>query len=158
MTPRRLAFIAAYLLEPNGTKAAIAAGFSARTAKQGASQTLKSPEVAAALDRLRGHVAPTVAEVAPQMPGGEQAVAGTLTPLAYMLAVVNDESADETRRDRMASAAACYCHPKIGEGGKKEQAGRAAKAASAGKYAPAAPPRLAAVNGRPVTSPKPSTQ
>ena len=35
-----------------------------------------------------------------------------LTPLEYMLSVVNDGEADPTRRDRMAQAAAPYVHPK----------------------------------------------
>ena len=38
--------------------------------------------------------------------------AAKLTPLEYMLAVMNDERADESRRDRMAQAAAPYVHPK----------------------------------------------
>lgn len=50
-----------------------------------------------------------------------------LTPLEYMLRVVNDVTADEQRRDRMAQAAAPYVHPKAGEpAGKK--ADRDAKA------------------------------
>jgi hypothetical protein len=32
------------------------------------------------------------------------------TPLAYMLDVINDESADSARRDKMAIAAAPYFH------------------------------------------------
>lgn len=38
--------------------------------------------------------------------------AAKLTPLEYMLAVMNDERAEESRRDRMAQAAAPYVHPK----------------------------------------------
>lgn len=38
--------------------------------------------------------------------------AAKLTPLEYMLTVMNDERAEESRRDRMAQAAAPYVHPK----------------------------------------------
>ena len=35
-----------------------------------------------------------------------------LSPLDYMLAVINDPRADLERRDRMAICAAQYCHPR----------------------------------------------
>lgn len=38
-----------------------------------------------------------------------------LTPLAYMLGVVNDCNADPVRRDRMAIAAAQYVHPRAAD-------------------------------------------
>jgi hypothetical protein len=49
---------------------------------------------------------------------------GALTPLDYMLSVVRDSTAAQTRRDRMAVAAAPYCHPRVADPvmGKKEQA------------------------------------
>jgi hypothetical protein len=40
-------------------------------------------------------------------------VAGGKTPLEYMLAVMNDESASAQRRDDMARAAAMFCHPRV---------------------------------------------
>lgn len=58
-----------------------------------------------------------------------------LTPLEYMLGVLNDETADEARRDRMAQAAAPYVHARplpAGEGGKKGEAQAAAATAGAG--------------------------
>lgn len=67
-------------------------------------------------------------------------------PLGYMLAVMNDMTIDAGRRDRMAVAAAPYLHPKAGEAGKKEAKAEAAKKAGAGKFAPAAPPRLVVDN------------
>lgn len=73
------------------------------------------------------------------------------TPLDYMLAVMNDPFVDETRRDRMAIAAAPFVHPKKGDAGKKEGAAERAQAAGSGKFAASsAPPRLAAANGRKV--------
>lgn len=57
-----------------------------------------------------------------------------LTPLDYMLGVLNDEGADPARRDRMAQAAAPYVHQKASDiaQGKKEQAAEAAKTAGQG--------------------------
>lgn len=54
-----------------------------------------------------------------------------VSPLDHMLAVMNDPTADPKRRDRMARAAAQYCHPRAVEPGKKEVRKRKAKAASA---------------------------
>jgi hypothetical protein len=47
-----------------------------------------------------------------------------IMPLDYMLAVIRDPTATRLRRDRMAIAAAPYCHPRATEVplGKKEQA------------------------------------
>ncbi len=50
---KRLRFAAAYHLDPNGTKAAITAGYSPRTAAPQASRLLRSPIVQAELARLR---------------------------------------------------------------------------------------------------------
>lgn len=57
-----------------------------------------------------------------------------LSPLEYMLKVMNDDSADAMRRDRMAVAAAPFVHAKPGEKalGKKEAAEEAGKTAGAG--------------------------
>jgi hypothetical protein len=52
-------------------------------------------------------------------------VDGEAMPLDYMLALMRDPHVDPARRDRMAAAAAPYCHAKISETGtlgKKEQA------------------------------------
>jgi len=47
-----------------------------------------------------------------------------MSPLDYMLAVMRSEDADPSRRDRMAVAAAPFCHPRISDNrfGKKDQA------------------------------------
>ena len=59
-----------------------------------------------------------------------------LDPLAYMLAVMNDESEDPDMRARMAIAAAPYIHSRAGESaGKKNDRADRAKKAGAGKFA-----------------------
>jgi len=49
-------FVEAYLVDPNGAKAAIAAGYSAKTAAVQASRLLRSPAVAAALAAARARL------------------------------------------------------------------------------------------------------
>lgn len=64
-----------------------------------------------------------------------------MTPLDYMLMVMNDKAVDVERRDRMAVSAAPYCHSRKGEGlGKKQEKDEKAKAAGGGKFAPMKPP------------------
>lgn len=70
----------------------------------------------------------------------------SLSPLDYMLKVMNSVEADDGRRDRMAVAAAPFVHTKMGEGGKKDQKQDAAKTAARGKFAAALPPKLVVNN------------
>src|SRR5687767_2898219 len=67
----------------------------------------------------------------PKQQGREQialAKAKGLTPLEYMLAVMNNEAEDVARRDRMAQAAAPYVHarlaPKAAEADEQSNAGQ----------------------------------
>lgn len=59
---------------------------------------------------------------------------GVKNPLDYMLAVMNDEGVDPSRRDRMAVAAAPYVHARAdaAKPGKKEEAEQAALTAERG--------------------------
>jgi hypothetical protein len=58
------------------------------------------------------------------------------TPLQYMLDVMNDPAQEDSRRDRMAQAAAPYVHGRAVEVGKKETKAEAAKKAETGRFAP----------------------
>ena len=49
-----------------------------------------------------------------------------------MLSVVNDPAAPPARRDKMAIAAAPYCHPRIADKGKKAQEAETAQRAGEG--------------------------
>jgi phage terminase small subunit len=53
LTAKQAAFVSAYLLDPNGKKAAITAGYSAATAEAAASRLLRHPAVAEALAKRR---------------------------------------------------------------------------------------------------------
>ena len=69
-----------------------------------------------------------------------------LTPLDYMIMVMNDDTAEKERRDRMAQVAAPYVHPRADIIGKKDEKKERAKAAAGGgRFAPSAPPQLKAV-------------
>lgn len=71
----------------------------------------------------------------------DEAAKKDMTPLEYMLSVMNDEGEDKDLRARMAVAAAPYMHSRKGEGaGKKDEQGARAKAAAGGKFAAGAPP------------------
>ena len=77
------------------------------------------------------------------------AAALNLTPLEYMLKVMNDAESDPMRRDRMAMAAAPFVHMRPAESnpGKRRLQEEAAKEAVS-KFKPAAPPRLVANNSK----------
>lgn len=76
----------------------------------------------------------------------DAAAAENLTPLDYMLREMNKTGEPKERRDRLAIAAAPFCHPRKGEGtGKKEEKADRAKAAGAGKFAASKPPQLKVV-------------
>ena len=68
-------------------------------------------------------------------------------PKAFLLALMEDESADPRLRIDAAKCLMPFCHPKLGEGGKKDQKQDAAKVASQGRFAPKAPPKLV-INNR----------
>ena len=69
------------------------------------------------------------------------AAAENLTPLEYMLRVMNDPKETDARRAWAAQAAAPYIHPRAGEGkGKKDEAAEKAAKAASGKFAPGKPP------------------
>lgn len=73
-----------------------------------------------------------------------------LTPLEYMLSVMNSPAEDKARRDRMAVAAAPYVHARAAdaEGGKKEKRQAVADDAAqpGNRFAPPAAPKLVVSN------------
>lgn len=71
---------------------------------------------------------------------------GLLSPLDYMLQVLNDPKVEPERRDRMAQAAAPFFHARPAAGaelGKKDRQKQAAHDRAVGKLAPPAPPGTA---------------
>lgn len=76
-----------------------------------------------------------------------EATSAGMTPLEYMLSVMNDRSGDPDRRDKMAIAAAPYLHAKADTEakGKKEQRQAAAEKV-AGRFAAPSAPKLVVSN------------
>jgi hypothetical protein len=66
-------------------------------------------------------------------------------PLAYMLEVMNDPEVDIVRRDRMAQAAAPYCHPRKADAPATKREDAEEKAA-ASRFEPMATPKLVISN------------
>lgn len=71
-----------------------------------------------------------------------------LTPLEFLLSVMNNPMVDDRLRLEAAKTAAQYMHLKKGDGGIKDEKAEKAKKAAAGKFGAAMPPKLVAVNGR----------
>ena len=69
-------------------------------------------------------------------------------PKAFLTAVMNDGATDTKVRVDAAKALMPFIHPKLGEGGKKEQKDDAAKKAGAGRFGASAPPKLVVNNGK----------
>lgn len=71
MTPKQEAFVREYLLDRNGTRAAIKAGYSAATAEAAASRLLKNVKIRAAMERTLAasarHLELTVAGVSAKL-------------------------------------------------------------------------------------------
>lgn len=133
LTIKQSRFVDAYLLEPNGKKAAVSAGYSPTTAEKAGSRLLRHRGVAAELKRLQE-----------LRKGGPVEPAKTMTPLEFLMSVMNDETNTTAQRTRAAMAAIPYTHAKPAVGGKKDAALEAGRRA-ASKYATRTGPSLGLV-------------
>jgi phage terminase small subunit len=144
LTGKKRAFADAVLAGSSNGEAAIAAGYSAKTAPQAGSRLVKDVAVAAYLAVNRQ--APTkpakaTAKAPPSAPEGEgEEYEYTIDPESFLTAAMNDPGLEMRMRVDAAKALMPYKHPKLGEGGKKEQKQEAAKSAAKGKFASAPPP------------------
>jgi phage terminase small subunit len=123
LTIKQGLFVEAYLADPNGKKAAISAGYSAATAEKAASRLLRHDRVAAELERRRKAL----------KDGSQKIVAKPMTPLEYLMKVVNDPTNTIATRIRAATAALPYTHVKP-TASKKDEAAERLKAASGGRF------------------------
>jgi phage terminase small subunit len=83
----------------------------------------------------------------PSPPTLNDAIALTKDPKAFLTALMNDAGSDMKLRADAAKALMPFVHQKVGEAGKKDDAAEKAKQASAGRFAPKAPPKLVVSNG-----------
>jgi len=70
-----------------------------------------------------------------------------MPPLDYALAVIRDTTVPSDRRDRMCIAVLPYLHKRVADARptKKDEKDKAAERAAQSRFAPGAPPKLAAV-------------
>lgn len=65
-----------------------------------------------------------------------------ITPLEYMLRVLNDPSESKDKKEKMAALAAPFCHPRAGEKGKKQEKADAAQQAGKGRFGAMSGPKV----------------
>ena len=147
LTAKQAAFVAAYLVDSNGKKAAIKAGYSKAGAEVAASRLLRHPKVAEALKKAKAQAsAPaSAAKAVAELPAFNLAsVMLHKDPRAFLLAAMNDVELEPKLRVDAAKALMPFEFAKKGEGGKKDEAATRQKAASAGRFGVRQGPRLVA--------------
>lgn len=153
LTGKKRLFAEALLAGKSNKMAALAAGYSAASASAAGSRLAKDKDVLAHLQRKAKAVS-----AAPPAATGAEPSAGSFDlskalshkdPRAFLLAAMNDNLLEPKLRIDAAKALMPFEFAKKGEGGKKEQQADAAKKV-ASRFAPGAPPKLAASNGRKV--------
>ena len=154
LTGKKRLFAEALLAGKSNKMAALAAGYSAAYASAAGSRLAKDKDVLAHLQRKAKAVsaAPPAAADTAAPPAGSFDLSQALShrdPRAFLLAAMNDALLEPKLRIDAAKALMPFEFAKKGEGGKKEQQADAAKKV-ASRFAPAAPPKLAASNGRKV--------
>lgn len=142
LTVKHRAFAEAVLAGMKHREAAIAAGYSERTAGPQGSRLAKRPDIADFIKKYKkaGASKPPPPPKAPPAPKFDvKATLLTSDPLVFLTAAMNDPAADPKLRVEAAKALMPFVHARKGEGGKKEASAEAAKKA-ANKFAtPAAP-------------------
>ncbi|WP_315125283.1 terminase small subunit [Comamonas antarctica] len=153
LTGKKRLFADALLAGKSNKEAALAAGYSAASASAAGSRLAKDKDVLAHQQR-KAAAAENFKEGAPASaaPSGSFDLSQALAhrdPRAFLLAAMNDALLEPKLRIDAAKALMPFEFAKKGEGGKKEQQADAAKKV-ASRFAPAAPPKLAAANGKKV--------
>lgn len=155
LTGKKRLFADAVIAGKSNRDAAIAAGYSPKTASAAGSRLVKDPEVMAYLaEHPKGARKGSKAASAPTPPAKPvptfdlKAALEHRDPKAFLQAAMNDLALEPRLRIEAAKTLMPFMHPKLGEGGKKDQKRDAAKAASTGKFASSEPPKLAASNGK----------
>ncbi|WP_395406289.1 terminase small subunit [Pseudoduganella sp. UC29_106] len=156
LTGRKLKFAAAKLGGFSNKDAAIKAGYSAATASQAGSRLVKDKDVVAYLKQNKKD-AKKVSEPPPaseppeyvSQPFDLSKVLMFSDALDFLVACMNDPELDKRYRIDCAKKIVDFQHAKPGESGKKDQKQKDAEKV-AGRFASAAPPRLAAAGGKKV--------
>lgn len=138
LTGKKRLFADAVIAGKSNKDAAIAAGYSAKTASAAGSRLVKDPKVVDYLGKARGAGVPAPATTAPPAIEGPKfdlnAALMHTDPKAFLLAAMNDTELEEKLRIDAAKSLLPFMHKKLGEGGKKDGQADAAKAAGAGRF------------------------
>lgn len=150
MTDKKRRFAAARMAGSSNKDAAIAAGYSEKTAAAAGSRLAKDKDVLAEIAR-KGAVKAAKEEA---KESGREINLPDLArmysdPRDFLVALMNDVAEDVRLRLDAAKALMPFTHQKKGEGGKKEQRNEDAKKV-ASRFAPSAPPKLVAAGGKTV--------
>lgn len=150
LTDKKRRFADALQSGSSKREAAIAAGYSEKTASQAGSKLAKDPDVIAAMSRKTRAKNATPAEVkaagkvnsppAEDSPEDGLVFAEFSDPRDFLVAVMNELSAEPRLRVDAAKALMPYVHGKVADQGKKDAVADAAKQAGKGKYAQGRPP------------------
>jgi len=148
LTEKKRRFAAALRSGASNKEAAIAAGYSAKTAAQAGSRLAKDPDVQAELARKK-HVDQAKAEAKALGREVNLPDLGKLysDPKDFLMALMNDAEEDPKLRLDAAKALMPVFHAKKDSAGKKAAAQEEAEKV-ASRFAPAPPPRLVASGGK----------
>lgn len=160
LTAKKKAFADAVIAGKTNKDAAIAAGYSEKTASAAGSRLVKDKDIAAYIashknGKKKTTKKPQESEQAPPPDDAEKKgytefdldkILHYADPKAFLLAVMNDQDTDRKLRVDAAKGLLPFMHVRLGEGGKKDAAAEAAKKAG-NKFAPTSPPKLV-VNNR----------
>lgn len=149
MTDKKRRFAAALKSGASNRNAAMAAGYSEKTASQAGARLAKDADVLAEIAR-KDFVNQAKERASAQgkiinLPDLSKMYSD---PQDFLKAVMNDAGEDLKFRVDAAKALMPFIHQKKGEGGKKDAAGDAAKKAASGKFGASAPPKLVVNNRR----------
>lgn len=138
LTGKKKAFADAKLAGKSNKEAAIAAGYSEKTAAAAGARLVKDVNIAA-------YLAAAKASPGKKDKTGERAPSDVLAhndPMAFLRSIMNDPGQEPRMRIDAAKAMLPYTHRKLGEEGKKEERQKAAESAAKGgsKFAPPPPP------------------
>ncbi|MYM25770.1 terminase small subunit [Duganella sp. FT135W] len=151
LTGKHRLFADAVLAGMSNKDAAIAAGYSAKTAGPAGSRLAKRPDIVDFIAKYKkpGAVPPPPAPAKPVPTFDVNTAIMFSDPKQFLLAAMNDPAASGPLRVDAAKALMPFMHQKVGDVGKKEQKQDAAKKV-AGRFSAAAPPKLVAAGGKKV--------
>ncbi|MCG9046600.1 terminase small subunit [Laribacter hongkongensis] len=141
LTGKKKAFADAVLAGKSNKDAAVAAGYSEKTASAAGSRLVKDSDVKAYLDK---HLqAPEDSGTLPPDEGPKFDLGAALMhsdPMAFLRAAMNDAELDPKQRIEAAKAMLPYTHKRLGEGGKKETRQGEAEKVAGGRFSAGRPP------------------